>query len=54
MPFTAAVVQTATVFGPDAREANLASARRYASEAAARGAHIVCFPETYPGAWTMI
>jgi predicted amidohydrolase len=53
MSFNAAVVQTATIFGPGARDANLASARRYAGEAARRGAHIVCFPETYPGAWTM-
>jgi predicted amidohydrolase len=51
MTFLAAVVQTATVFGDDSREANLENAWRYAADACQRGAQIVCFPETYPGAW---
>jgi predicted amidohydrolase len=48
---TIAVVQTATVFGRQARTENLANAYQYALEAAKRGADIVCFPETYPGPW---
>jgi predicted amidohydrolase len=49
--FDAAVIQTATVWGSDSRDQNLTNAHRYATEAARRGAKIVCFPETYPGEW---
>jgi predicted amidohydrolase len=51
--FDIAVVQAATAFGDRSREENIASAYRYAEEAARRGAAIACFPETFPGAWRM-
>lgn len=49
--FTMAVVATHTHFGEDAREVNLAAAREYALRAADQGAKLVCFPESFPGAW---
>lgn len=48
-----AVIQPKTVFGDDAREQNLELAWKYARQAAMQGAHIACFPETFPGAWRM-
>jgi predicted amidohydrolase len=53
MSFRLAVVQPLTAFGTDAREQNLASARRHVAEAARQGAQLVCFPESYPGPWRM-
>ena len=46
-----AVVQPRTRLGPD-EESNVKDAMRYIDEAAARGAELVMFPETYPGPWT--
>lgn len=46
-----AVVQPETHQGPGAREANLEQAWQLATEAARRGAHLVAFPESFPGAW---
>src|SRR4051794_8639343 len=46
-----AVVQPVTAFGPDARSENLATADRYVAQAAAANAHLVLFPESFPGAW---
>src|SRR5438309_2105586 len=53
MHVNVAVVQPMTVFGPESREQNMATAREYVIDAAARGAQVVCFPETFPGAWRM-
>jgi predicted amidohydrolase len=38
---------------PPADAENVADAVRTIEEAAARGAHVVAFPETYPGPWRM-
>ena len=46
-----AVVQPRTELGPG-EEKNVERAARYVDEAAARGAELVLFPETYPGPWT--
>jgi predicted amidohydrolase len=46
-----AVVQPRTRVGPG-EEVNVKEAARYIDEAAAQGAHLVLFPETYPGPWT--
>lgn len=51
MRFHVAVIQPLTIHGPGSREENLANARKHLQEAARRGAQVVCFPETYPGAW---
>lgn len=46
-----AAVVAKPVFGPAEREANIGAARGYVADAAARGAALVCLPETFPGAW---
>jgi len=46
-----AVVQPRTTLGPN-EEANVEAAGRYIDAAAAHGAELVLFPETYPGPWT--
>lgn len=46
-----ALVQPRTHFGPGSREKNLATAEAHVAEAAAAGADLVVFPETFPGAW---
>ncbi|HEV8643786.1 MAG TPA: carbon-nitrogen hydrolase family protein [Methylomirabilota bacterium] len=46
-----AVVQPRTRLGPE-EETNVKEAVRYIEAAARRGAHLVLFPETYPGPWT--
>jgi predicted amidohydrolase len=44
-----AAVQTKTVTGPGCDEANIAYACNAMDVAAANGADIICFPETFPG-----
>src|SRR5215470_11153669 len=46
-----AMVQPVTHFGRDARKLNVEAAERYVSIAAAGGAQLVVFPESYPGLW---
>lgn len=48
-----AMVQPLTSFDAGARAINLQTAWDHATEAAARGAQLVCFPETFPGEWRM-
>jgi predicted amidohydrolase len=45
------MVQPVTHFGHDARKLNVEAAERYVSMAAADGAQLVVFPESYPGLW---
>ena len=45
------LVQPRTEVGDGARERNLQLAQRFVGEAAEQRADIVCFPETFPGAW---
>ena len=45
------MIQPLTSFAFDAREVNLARAHAYVGAAAADGADLVVFPETFPGAW---
>lgn len=45
------MVQPVTSFGPDARKLNVEAAERYVAAAAAGGAQLVVFPESYPGLW---
>ncbi|MBF8184583.1 carbon-nitrogen hydrolase family protein [Nonomuraea sp. K274] len=51
MTLTIATVNPLTHFGPDSYAANLRSAEQYVADASARGAQLVCLPETYPGEW---
>jgi predicted amidohydrolase len=46
-----AMVQPYTAFGAEARKRNLEAAHGYVAEAAAAGAQIVSFPESFPGDW---
>jgi len=52
MTFRIAVVQPIS-HRPGRDEANIADAVGHIERAAAEGAHLVCFPETYPGPWRM-
>jgi predicted amidohydrolase len=52
MSFKLAVVQPMSHRPPD-DERNVADAVRYVEQAAAQGAEVVAFPETYPGPWRM-
>lgn len=46
-----AVVQPHTKFGAGARQDNVELAWQHATQAAQRGAQLVSFPESFPGAW---
>jgi predicted amidohydrolase len=50
---TVALAQPVTAHGEHSQRENLKTAARYAEEAAANGAQILCFPESFPGAWRM-
>lgn len=52
MSFRLALVQPLTHRPPDDAD-NVADAVRYVERAAAEGADVVAFPETYPGPWRM-
>ena len=52
MTFRIAVVQP-ICHRPGEDDQNVAEAVRHIEQAAAEGAHFVCFPETYPGPWRM-
>src|SRR5215475_12162869 len=52
MTFRIAVVQPIS-HRPGEDENNVAEAVQHIAQAAAEGAHFVCFPETYPGPWRM-
>ena len=52
MTFTLALVQPLAHHPPD-DEQNVADALRHVEAAARQGAHVVLFPETYPGPWRM-
>jgi predicted amidohydrolase len=52
MTFRIAVVQPIS-HRPGEDENNVAEAVQHIEQAAAEGAHFVCFPETYPGPWRM-
>jgi predicted amidohydrolase len=52
MAFRLAVVQPISHHPPD-DQANVTDALRHIEEAAARGAQLVAFPESYPGPWRM-
>ena len=52
MAFKLALVQPWTHIAPD-DEKNVADAVRHVEAAAAQGAQVVAFPESYPGPWTM-
>jgi predicted amidohydrolase len=52
MAFKIAVVQP-MAHPPAEDEKNVAEAVQYVESAASQGAHIVAFPETYPGPWRM-
>ena len=52
MGFKLALVQP-MAHRPPEDERNVADAVRFIVEAARRGAHVVAFPETYPGPWRM-
>jgi predicted amidohydrolase len=52
MTFRIAVVQPIT-HRPGEDERNVAEAVAHVAQAAAEGAHFVCFPESYPGPWRM-
>ena len=52
MTFRIAVVQPLS-HRPGEDENNIPEALAHIAQAAAEGAHFVCFPETYPGPWRM-
>ena len=52
MGFRLALVQPLAHRPPD-DERNVADAVRHVEAAARAGAHVVAFPETYPGPWRM-
>lgn len=52
MSFRLALVQPLSHRPPE-DERNLADAVRYVEQAAGQGAHVVAFPESYPGPWRM-
>ena len=52
MGFKLALVQP-VAHRPPEDERNVADAVRFIEEAARQGAHVVAFPETYPGPWRM-
>lgn len=51
MTLTIATVNPNTQFGDGSYEANIKQAEQYVASASARGARLVCLPETYPGQW---
>ncbi|NWF92416.1 MAG: carbon-nitrogen hydrolase family protein [Syntrophaceae bacterium] len=46
-----AAIQTRTFLEPDEQRENIKKAAEHVAEAAAQGAKLICFPETYPGPW---
>lgn len=46
-----ALAQPVTAHGQNARDSNLETASRYATDASNEGAHIICYPENFPGQW---